>query len=79
MQSTRESTGGSTIRASYWQSVLQAGLPVLFFYLLIDYFVSHATTGVRFRYPFWFEVTTDVVVVLVVSALHWWKAKGRRA
>ena len=79
MQFMGKLSDGSPKRASYWQSVLQAGLPIIFAYHLIDYFVSRATTGVGFRYPLWSEVMSDVVVVLAVSALHWWKARSRQA
>jgi hypothetical protein len=78
VQLPRVSTDGSPKRANFWYSVLQAGLPIIFIYHLIDYLVSRATTGARFRYPSWFEVMSDVVVVLVVSTLHW-KGKSRRA
>jgi hypothetical protein len=79
VQLTRKLTDGSPKRASYWQSVLQAGLPIFFFYRLTDYLVSRATTGVGFRHPLWSEVMADAVVVIAVSALNWWKAKNRRA
>ena len=75
---TTKLTDGSPKHVSYWRSVLRAGLPFIFIYHLIDYFVSRASTGVGFRYPAWFEVMSDVVVVLAVSALHLWRVNSRR-
>jgi len=59
--------------ATFWQSVLRFGLPLVLLSRLEDYVgfrISAGRTGLS--YPWGFHVMLDLAVMFFVSALWWW-------